>query len=298
MERNQFSEIVVFVEVARNGGFRAAADKLGITPGAVSSSIQRFENRLGVRLLERSTRSVSLTVPGEYLLNKCSGALAQISQVVDEINDESNIITGTLKISAPRRIGQLFLDGLLIQYAKLYPDVCIKMLFNDSKVDLLTSGIDLAVRAQTILDPETHAIPIGPDIPMSVVASPKYLERNGTPKYPKELVDHKGICFAFEDSKLLASWSFRSKGQTYSAMPKPILIVNDIGSMLSYCEQGLGLAYTFAESTREATDKKRLIPVLEKFVARLPKFSINYLSKRHQPLRVRAFIELAKQHRF
>lgn len=181
MERNQFSEIVVFVEVARNSGFRAAADKLGITPGAVSSSIQRFENRLGVRLLERYTRSVSLTVPGEYLLNKCGGALAQIGHVVDEINDESNIITGTLKISAPRRIGQLFLDGLLIQYAKLYPDACIESLFNDSKVNLLTSRIDLAVRAQTILDPETHAIPIGPDIPTSVVASPEYLEKMAHP---------------------------------------------------------------------------------------------------------------------
>lgn len=105
---------------------------------------------------------MSLTVPGEYLLNKCGGALAQISQVVDEINDESNIITGVLKISVPRRIGRLFLDDLLIQYAKFYPDVRIEMLFNDGKVDLLTSGIDLAVRAQTILDPETHAIPFGP----------------------------------------------------------------------------------------------------------------------------------------
>lgn len=97
---------------------------------------------------------------------------------------------------------------------------------------------------------------------------------------------------------MFASWSFRSKGQTYSAMPKPILMVDDIGSMLSYREQGLGLAYTFAESIREATDKKRLIPVLKKFVAPLPKFSINYLSKRHQPLRVRAFIEIATQHKF
>lgn len=215
--------------------------------------------------------------------------------MVDELNDQSKSISGVLKISAPRRAGRFFLDDLLVKYGKTFPEVRIEVLLNDEKLDLLTSGIDIAVRAQTILDEDTYALAIGRAMPMVVVGSPAYLKRCGTPKHPRDLVNHDGVCYAFEDSRKLAAWEFASKNSKYSVMPKPRVIVNDIDSLLAYCENGLGLAYTFAESAQTSIRGKRLVAVLEKQVAAMPGFSINYLSKRHLPLRVRAFIELAKQ---
>lgn len=298
MERSQLSDIAVFVEVARCKSFRGAAKKLGITPGAVSTSVHRFENRLGVRLLERTTRSVALSVPGEFLFSRCRSALEQIGEAITDLDTESKVARGVLRISAPRRTGPLFLDDLLMKYAKAYPDVRLDVLFNDSKVDLVTSGVDVALRAQTILDEDTHAIPVGRAIPMTIVGSPNYLKERGTPKRPSALVNHDGICFAFEDSNVLAPWQFKSSDGTYSVMPKCKMTVNDLGSLLTYCEKGLGLAYTFAESTSKSVAENRLVPVLKKHIVPLPKFSINYLSKRHMPLRVRAFIELAKQQNY
>lgn len=295
MDRSQLSDIAVFVEVARRNGFRAAAEALHLTPGAVSSSVQRFESRLGVRLLERSTRSVALTVPGEFLFSGCEAALEQISRVIDEISDQSSVVTGVLKISAPRRAGRFFLDELLVKYGSAFPQVKVDILYNDSKVDLVTTGIDIAVRSRTILDENTYAFPIGTPMPMAIVGSPKYLKQHGTPKIPNELINHDGICFAFEDSRNLAQWDFKAVSGTYCAMPKTKMVVNDIDALITYCEAGLGLAYTFAESVRESVEEKRLVAVLKKHVAPLPGFSINYLNKRHMPARVRAFIELAKQ---
>ncbi|MEM7467780.1 MAG: LysR family transcriptional regulator [Pseudomonadota bacterium] len=294
MDRSQFSDLIAFMEVARSGGFRSAAENLNLTPGAVSSAVKRFEKRLGVRLFERSTRSVALTTSGKFLFSKCEHGLSDISAYITEVNEQSKNVSGELRISAPRRAGHFFLDELTVSYAKTHPDVKVELIYDDSKVDLVSAGVDIVIRAQTILDESSHAIQITKSMPMTIVGSPKYLETAGMPRRPTDLVKHDGICFAFEDPKNLASWDMSGPDGVYSVMPTPRIIVNDIPSLIKYCEAGLGLSYIFAESVETSIKRKKLVPVLKKSVAPLPGFSLSYLSKRHMPRRVREFIEMAK----
>lgn len=294
MKRHQLSDMSVFVEVARAQGFRAAAKTLNLGAGSVSEAVQRFEDRLGVRLFERSTRSVALTAAGKRLYEQSMPAIADLESAVRDLSDAKNKISGTLRLNAPRTAGPFFLTKLVATFASKYEDVDVELIYDDQKVDLVSSGIDAAIRSATMLEQDTHAVPIGPALDMAIVASPEYLERKGTPRSASELISHDGICFVFDGSGQLAPWNFGSKDGVHSATPRPRMVANDLESLLSFAEAGLGLAYVYAEAVRERIGKGKLIEVLKGKATSLPRYSINYRSKRHMPARLRAFIDMAK----
>ncbi len=286
--------MTVFVEVARCNGFRAAAERLKLGAGSVSEAVQRLEDRLGVRLFERTTRSVALTALGERLYQRSMPAIADLESAVREVNEAQGTISGTLRLSAPRSAGPFFLDVLVADYAAAYPDISVELIYDDQKVDLVSSRFDAAIRSQTLLEQDTHAVPVGPDLSMSMVASPGYLKRRPAPATPGGVVEHDGICFAFGGSDRLAPWNFRAQNGTYSVMPKPRVIVNDLSSMLSYAEAGLGLAYLYSKPVKPLVTANKLVALFEGQIPPLQRYTINYLSKRHMPARLRAFIDFAK----
>ena len=160
----------------------------------------------------------------------------------------------------------------------------------------MTSGIDAAVRSQTLLEKETHAVEVGPELDMVLVASPDYLQRHGSPKKPTDLTDHDGICFAFGRADRLAQWTFvDAKKKPYTVTPKPRMIINDLVSMINFAKAGLGLAYVYRKPAEDFIASGELITLFEKYVPSLPRDTINYLTKRHMPARLRAFIDLAKK---
>ncbi len=295
MRRDQLSDLSVFVEVARSNGFRAAAKKLNLGAGSVSEAVQRFEDRLGVRLLDRTTRSVALTLAGEELYRRSLPAITELEGAVQELNETEDVVSGTLRLSAPWSVGALFLDDLIAQFALAHPNVGVEIMFDDRKIDLVTTRVDATIRSQTLLEHDTHALPIGPDIDVSIVATASYLERRGTPTEPADLVGHDGICFAFGDADRIVPWNFVGKDGLYSVMPKPRIVANDLASMLRYAEAGLGLAYVFSHGVQPAIDDGRLVRVALGQIPTLPRYTLNYLSKRHMPGRLRAFIDLAKK---
>ncbi len=294
MERHQLSDMSVFVEVARARGFRAAASALNLGAGSVSEAVQRFEYRLGVRLFERSTRSVALTAAGQRLYEQSLPAIADLESAVRELKDSKDAVSGNLRLSAPRTAGRFFLDKLIEDYALKFPDVKIELIYDDSKVDLVASGVDAAIRSATMLEQDSHAIPIGPHLDMAVVASPEYLRRSGKPSLPEEVLSHDGICFAFDQTGQLAPWNFTSKQGVVTIMPKPRIVANDLQSMLGFAQAGLGLAYVYAESAKDLIADARLIHLFKRETPSLPRYSINYRSKRLMPARLREFIDLAK----
>ena len=294
MERHQLSDMSVFVEVARLRGFRAAAGSLKLGAGSVSEAVQRFEDRLGIRLFERSTRSVALTPAGQRLYEQSLPAIADLESAVRELTDAKDAVSGTLRLSAPRMAGTFFLDKLVGDYALMFPDVNVELIYDDSKVDLVASGIDAAIRSATMLEQDSHAIPIGPDLEMAVIASPDYLEKHGKPRSPEAVMSHDGICFAFDGTGRLAPWNFNSEQGTVTIMPKPRMVANNLQSMLGFAEAGLGLAYIYAESVKDPVADGRLVHLLKGKTPSLPRYSLNYRSKRHMPARLRAFIDLAK----
>ena len=294
MKSDYLNEISVFVEVATQGGFRAASQKLGMSAGSVSESIRRLEDKLNVRLLERTTRKIALTKEGEVLYRRSLPAVTDLESAVRELNDNHSAISGKLRLSAPPGCGSIFLNELMIEYSDLYPQVELEIIYDASKVDLVTSGIDAAIRSYAILEPNTYAVPVGPKLKMSVVGSPSYLLKKGTPREPSELINHDGICYAFDGAERLAGWGFTGDEGDYTVMPKPKVVVNDLTSLTFFAEAGLGLVYTYSTFAEEMVAKGTLVSVLEANISTSHRYTINHLSKRHMPNRLRALIELAK----
>ncbi|WP_282092067.1 LysR substrate-binding domain-containing protein [Epibacterium ulvae] len=294
MSQNNFGEIRVFVEVARRGGFRAAAEHLHQAPASVSEAIQRFEDRLGVRLFERSTRSVALTPIGEQLYTRSLPAVTDLEGALSALDEEKDQVSGRLRLSAPYSAGPFFLDDLLASFAAAYPNVQVEIIYDDKKVDLLTSGIDAAIRSQTMMASDTHAVPVGPELNMTIVAARSYLEDRGTPTHPRDVLEHDAICYAFGRGDRLAPWGFKGPDGSFVMQPKPRLVANDMRSLLHYASRGLGLAYIYREIATPHVANKELVEVLRDHLAPMPRYSINYQSKRHMTRRLRAFIDLAK----
>ncbi|MEM7059432.1 MAG: LysR family transcriptional regulator [Pseudomonadota bacterium] len=295
MQRNQLSDMTVFVEVARQNGFRAAAETLKLQAGSVSEAVQRFEDRLGVRLFERSTRSVALTPIGERLYARTMPAINELDAAIRDLDDQRDAVSGTLRLSAPYSAGPFFLDNLVAQFAARFPEVAVELIYDDRKIDLIATQIDAAIRSQTLLDAETHAVPVGPELRMALVASPAYLDRAGTPQTPKDILGHDGICFAFGGADRLAPWMFEGTDGVFQAMPKPRMVVNDLRALVTYAAQGLGFAYVYAEVAAPHLADGGLVEVLRGQVPSMPRYSLNYRSKKHMTRRLRAFIDLAKQ---
>ena len=295
MNRGHFGDIRVFLEVARQGGFRAAAQQLQQAPASVSEAVQRFEDRLGVRLFERSTRSVSLTPIGQQLYERSLPAVAELEDALEAIDEEKDKVTGTLRLSAPYSAGPFFLDELIAQFATQFSDVDVEVIYNDNKVDLISSGFDAAIRSNTLLAPDTHAVPVGPELTMTVVASPDYLERKGRPEQSTDLLDYDTIGYKFGSGGLLAPWVFEGVTGTFSLQPDPKIVANDMRALLRYAKSGLGLTYVYREIARTDIDDGTLVEVLKDQVPSMPRYSLNYLSKRNMTRRLRAFIDLARQ---
>ncbi len=296
MKNVNLNDISVFVEVARANGFRAAAENLDLGVGSVSEAIKRLERRLGVRLIERTTRKISLTSAGEKFFARSLPALANLASALDDVGEDQHTISGTLRLSAPRSSSPFFLDDVISKFGTTYPAVGVEVMYDDNKVDLVTSGIDAAIRSQTLVENETYSVEIGPKLDMVLVASPIYLEHNGSPKKITDLTDHDGICFAFGRADRLAPWSFvEGKKSPYIVMPKPRMIVNDLVSMINFAKAGLGLAYVYRKPAEPFIASGELVTLFDKYVPPLPRYTINYLTKRYMPARLRAFIDLAKK---
>ncbi len=283
------------MEVARKGGFRAAAESLQLAPASVSEAVQRFEDRLGVRLFERSTRAVALTPVGERFFERSLPAVTDLEAAINDLHDQKGRVTGTLRLSAPYSAGPFFLDDLVARFAISHPEVDVELIYDDKKVDLLSSGIDAAVRSNTLLGQDTHAVPVGPELTMSIVASPDYLAKNGMPVQPHDILSHAAICYAFDLGGQRAPWGFKGLDGYYTVEPKPRMMANDMRSLIHYAEHGLGLAYIYREIGLPYIENGTVVEVLAEHLSPLPRYSLNYRSKRHMTSRLRAFIDTAKE---
>jgi DNA-binding transcriptional LysR family regulator len=249
---------------------------------------------LGVRLFERSTRSVSLTSIGEQFYERSLPAVTELEGALAAIDEEKDRVTGTLRLSAPYSAGPFFLDDLIAQFATQFPEVNVELIYDDNKVDLISSGLDAAIRSNTLLAPDTHAVPVGPELTMTVVASLDYLDRKGTPSQPMEILDHDTIGYAFGHGDQHAPWVFEGSEGRYSLQPRPKIVANDMRSLLQYASSGLGLTYVYREIARSDIEEGKLIEVLKEHVPSMPRYSLNYLNKKNMTRRLRAFIDLAK----
>ncbi|EKS34174.1 hypothetical protein HMPREF9695_04084 [Afipia broomeae ATCC 49717] len=278
-----------FVSVADLEGFAPAARKLGLSASAVTRLIASLENHLGARLLQRTTRSVTLTDVGARYLERARRILGDLEEAESSVQAERSKPSGRLIVSAPLMFGRLHVGPVMSAYLKQYPDVSAELRLSDRTVSLVDEGIDLAVRIGHLVDSSVIARAVG-DMRRVVVASPRYLKAHGTPQKLSDLADHEVI--QFSGSSALVEWRFVEDGREIRVPNTSRFATNSTDAAVLHAEQGGGLISVLAYQVAESLKAGRLKIVLAKY--ELPPMPIHlvYPTSRLLSAKVRAFIDL------
>ncbi len=294
MPSSNLADLQTFAVVARLRSFRAAAVELGVSPSAISHCLRGLEERLGVRLLNRTTRSVAPTVAGHSLLERLSPALLDIEAALDAVNAFRDSPLGTLRINAPRAAADLVLAPLVMRFLTQHPGMKLELVADDGLVDIVASGFDAGVRFGESLQQDMVAMPLGGPQRFIVVASPAYLAAHGAPQDPRALQQHRCIGIRFP-SGVRYRWEFVRGQEALEVDVDGPLSVGDVGLMLRAAEDGLGLAYVYAQYAQPGLAAGRLCQVLADWGPEIGGFFLSYPSRKQLPAGLKAFVALLKE---
>jgi DNA-binding transcriptional LysR family regulator len=287
-------DLTAFVAVARAGGFREAARLNGGSASGFSEAVARLEARLGVRLLNRTTRSVAPTEAGARLLDRLGPALGEVEAALDVVNGFRNRPAGTLRLNVPVSAARLVLPRIVPAFLAAYPDIVLDVIAEDSFVDMLAAGCDAGIRYDERLEQDMIAIPIGPrQQRFATAASPAYLDRRGRPAHPRDLLGHACLRGRFASGAMTA-WEFERDGEVVKLDPAGALIVR-VGAATDLAVDaavaGVGVITLFEDWLRPHLDSGALEPVLEPWWPRFTGPFLYYPGRRYLPAPLRAFVD-------
>jgi DNA-binding transcriptional LysR family regulator len=293
------ADLSVFVAVANAKGFREAARLTGSSASALSEAVRRLETQLGVRLLNRTTRSVLPTEAGEGLLQRLGPALTEVDAAIDVVNGFRDRPAGTLRLNVPISASRLVLPAIVGPFLATYPDIRLDITTEESFVDVLAAGCDAGIRYDERLEQDMIAVPIGPRVQrFAAAASPAYLARHGRPIHPRDLLGHACLRGRFPSGSM-PPWEFERDGEEVVVDPTGPMIVRIGGGTdlaVDVAIGGTGIVYLFEDWLRPYFESGALEPVLEPW---WPSFSgpfLYYPGRRLVPAPLRAFIEFIKAH--
>lgn len=289
--------ITVFVNVAEARSFRAASERLGVTRSAVSQAIRRLEERIGVALVQRTTRSVHLTEAGERLYRAVSPALEDVSTAIKAVGELRDQPSGMLRLTVSS-IAEKFLSGsLLAGFLAAYPDIRLDITVTDEEFDIVAEGFDAGVRLGEVIEQDMIAIAVSDEQRQMVMASPDYLARHEAPAHPRDLPKHH--CIGWRPSPQVAPyrWEFTESGRDFAVDVNPRVTTNDMRVMIRLACAGAGLTFGMEETFRPYIASAELIPLLEKFCPPFPGFYLYYPTRRNVPLKLRVLINYLHQRR-
>jgi DNA-binding transcriptional LysR family regulator len=290
------SGIVAFVHTAEASSFVGASQRLGLSASAVGKSVARLEQHLGVRLLQRSTRRVSLTEDGEPFYERCRQILDALSEAESMMLQANATPRGRLRVSLPT-IGYRFLLPILPEFAERYPQIDLELDFNDRLVDVIEGGFDAAIRSGELPDSQLMARRLGP-FRFVLCASPAYLQRRGVPLVPADLAQHACLRFRFPTSGKLQAWALRGLPDDAAAQFPSALTCNNMEALRAAAELGLGIAYMPDFLAREAIRAGTLRSVLAGHLAHAGQFSVVWPSNRQLSPKLRALVDFLSERLF
>ncbi|WP_312247424.1 LysR family transcriptional regulator [Stutzerimonas nitrititolerans] len=280
MIKRNLNDLLSFVTVAREGTFTRAAAQLGVTQSALSQSISGLEARLQIRLLTRTTRSVSPTAAGERLLNAIGNRFDEIEAELDELSALRDKPSGTVRITCGDHIQRTVLLPKLTPLLREYPDIKIEFDINYGFRDIVADRFDAGVRLGDTIDKDMIAVPIGPPVRMAVVASPDYFAAHPKPKNPRDLVGHNCINMRMQSGGGLYMWDFQRKDKQVNVRVDGQLIFNTSPNIVDAALAGLGVAWLPEEEFAPHIEEGRLVRVLEDWCQPFPGFYLYYPSRR------------------
>ncbi len=293
MYNDQLSGLLALKTVADTRNFTAAAKVLGVSPSAVSQTIKQLEQRLGVALLTRTTRSTSLTEAGERFLNQAGPALEQILVALETVGTYAAKPSGLLRINLPRNVYVSYLAPLVGSFTQKHPEITIELYFEDQQSDVLGNGFDAGIRLSDILAKDVVAIKLFGPVRFVTSASPKYLAMMGRPQHPKDLLSHNCIRLRLGAS-VYERWEFEQAGQDIQVQVKGSLIINDPLLMLNAAVDGAGIIYSNEQIIQNNVRSGNLEIVLDQFACTSEGFFLYYPRSSQVLPKLRAFIEHIK----
>ena len=282
--------LLIFVKVAERRSFVRAAADLGITQSGVSNAISRLEAQLGVRLLARTTRRVSLTEDGAAFFARCRQALAELEEAELVLKEARLKPSGNLRVDMPVSFGRLKVVPLLGAFQAQYPDVTLRVSFTDRYIDLIEESVDVSVRFGALQDSSLIARRLSAT-QFGVVGTPRYFARHGRPKRPEDLIDHNCLAFTLRDTGLARDWRFTERDVEITFTPKGKMSFGDGAALCDAACAGYGLAQLHDYYIDAAIARGKLVSVLDKFKPKADPIWLVYPQTRHLSPKVRAFVD-------
>ncbi|WP_064117534.1 LysR family transcriptional regulator [Pseudomonas fluorescens] len=296
MKSPSAADLSVFLCTAQHLNFSKAAIELGLTPSALSHSVKALENRLGVRLFNRTTRSVALTEAGERLYARLKPAFRDIDDALEDLNHFRDKPSGNLRITSGRQACELVLLPIASEFLQVYPDIRMEVVESDALLDIVANGFDAGVRFGDRLEADMVSLPIGPTMRSVVVGSPAFFERYAAPQKPEDL--HGLPCIRHRyPSGSMYRWELKRGGIAQEIEVNGPLTLGDVSLMVGPALQGLGLAYVFEDMVSEHLASGRLVQVLADWCPWYPGLHLYYPSRRHVPAALKAFIDFVRNRR-
>ncbi|SDH68965.1 LysR family transcriptional regulator [Pseudomonas abietaniphila] len=290
-------DLLAFVAVVNAGGFREGARTSGKSASSLSDAVRRIESRLGVRLLNRTTRSVVPTEAGARLMERIVPALGEVESAMDVVNDFRDRPSGTLKLNVPASAARLVLPAIITPFLQAHPDIRLEVIVEESFVDMLAAGCDAGIRYDDRLEQDMIAVPIGPRIQrFATAASPAYLNARGRPEHPRDLLEHDCLRGKFP-SGAIPLWEYERDGEILRVDPTGPLLVNIAGAVdlaVQAAIDGLGIVFLFEDWLRPHLESGALEPVLEPWWQSFSGPFLYYSGRRYLPSPLRAFVDFIK----
>jgi DNA-binding transcriptional LysR family regulator len=285
------NDIALFVQVASAGSFAGAARRLGVPANTLSRRIQELESRLGVRLMQRSTRKLTLTDAGRRLYDRCSTQIEDLAQSVRDLSEDSAMPSGRVRIAAPADFLESFRMEWVTEFLALYPAVTLDFLLDDARIDLIDNGIDLAFRGGDLHEPNFVARRIG-TARRVLAASPAYLAARGMPKTVRTLADHDCLVLTMPGSQ--PRWTLDGPNGTVEVEVDGRFTANTMRTILAAALAGLGIGLLSSVMMRPHLEAGRLQLILPEYCSHQTGIYFVYVSRRQQPKAARAFMEFAE----
>jgi DNA-binding transcriptional LysR family regulator len=291
MKLNDLSTLAAFLAVAEERSFTRAGKRLGVSPSAMSHSMRGLEEDIGVRLLSRTTRSVSPTEAGEQILTRLRPALTDVQEILDQLAGLRDKPAGRLRLLLPRLAGTELLAPKVAQFTRDYPDVVLDITADDTHLDIVAGGFDAGIQFGEYIQKDMIAVRVSKDHRAAIVGSPAYFKSHPKPKAPRDLLSQRCINFRHGHGGDVYRWEFEKGRKSLSVAVNGPLIVDDVEIVIRAALDGIGLAFVGEDKIAQHLASGALIRVLEDWCQPFPGFFLYYPSRRQQPAALSALID-------
>ena len=297
MRLDALDGMIVFVAVAEAKNFRIAGERLGVSASAVSQALRKLEQRIGVSLVHRTTRSVSLSEAGERLYGVVRPTIEEVESAVAAAGELSDTPRGNLRLLVGTAADPVLNGPLLAGFLAAHPQITLDLAVSDAVGDIVAEGYDAGVQIGEVIDRDMIAVPVTGDIRMTVVGSPAYFARHPKPQHPRDLVEHDCLNWHAGPGTLPYRWEFTERGREVVVAVRARVLSTDSSVNIRLARAGLGLAIVYQDQVREEIARGELVAVLEKYCEPFPGYYLFYPNRRHAAPALRAFIDYLRESR-